>query len=117
MKKLLRKLPTPASVLVRDVGQASFVTLVDNQGREFVHFDVGAPTSFNKHTFPKPFAHTICADAIVILSHWDWDHLHGAHLWPDLLKCNWIVPNQIVGPGAARLALQLKNSEIGRAHV
>ncbi|WP_354265191.1 MULTISPECIES: hypothetical protein [unclassified Bradyrhizobium] len=34
----------------------------------------------------------------------DWDHLHGAFHLPHLLECRWIVPNQRLGPGAARLA-------------
>jgi beta-lactamase superfamily II metal-dependent hydrolase len=40
----------------------------------------------------------------VILSHWDWDHLHGYHVVDGLASSTWIVPVQKLGPGAARVA-------------
>lgn len=89
---------------VRDVGQASFSSLCDEQGKALLHYDVGAPISFNGHTFPRTFNIDPTEKPAVILSHWDWDHLHAAFLCPHLMDCSWIVPDQKLGPGAARLA-------------
>lgn len=103
---ILSNVSRAASVLVRDVGQANFISLRDDQGRSILHYDVGFPISFNRHTFPHPHAFNIDTGETppIVLSHWDWDHLHGALCLPHLLNCSWIVPNQRLGPGAARLA-------------
>jgi hypothetical protein len=106
---LLKAIEVPASVVVRDVGQANFISLLDKNGTTLLHFDVGFPVSFNRHTFPKNFAFITKESPIVALSHWDWDHLHGAFGLPHLLDCKWIVPSQRLGPGAARLAIILAN--------
>ncbi|WP_430912172.1 metallo-hydrolase/oxidoreductase [Methylobacterium sp. sgz302541] len=103
----LGKLIAPAAVIVRDVGQASFTSLVDGQGRALIHFDVGFPISFNKHTFPNAFKCDPTERPLVVLSHWDWDHLHAAFALRHLHQCTWITPHQRIGPGAARLALIL----------
>jgi beta-lactamase superfamily II metal-dependent hydrolase len=101
----------PASVLVRDVGQASFTTLLDDKGAAILHYDAGFPIAFNRHTFPKALDPSsfdkLKKKSVVVLSHWDWDHLHAAHSLPDLLESRWIVPSQRIGPGAARLARML----------
>ncbi len=104
---LLGKVAVSAAVVVRDVGQASFTSLVDSQGQALIHFDVGFPISFNKHTFPKAFKSDPTERPLVVLSHWDWDHLHAAFALRHLLECKWITPNQAIGQGAARLALIL----------
>jgi beta-lactamase superfamily II metal-dependent hydrolase len=101
---ILRKVPRARSVLVRDVGQANFTSLRDDQGRAILHYDVGFPISFNRHTFPSTFNIDASETPPIILSHWDWDHLHAALHLPHLLDCPWIVPDQGLGPGAARLA-------------
>lgn len=101
---ILKSVPQAATVLVRDVGQANFVSLCDDLGRPVLHFDVGLPISFNSHTRPSKFNIDPNVRPPIILSHWDWDHLHGALEFPHLLDCPWIVPDQRLGPGAARLA-------------
>lgn len=93
-----------ATLRVRDVGQASFSSLCDKHGKPLLHYDVGFPISFNGHTSPKTFDIDPTEKSPVILSHWDWDHLHAAYLYPHLTDCPWIVPDQKLGPGAARLA-------------
>lgn len=93
-----------ASLRVRDVGQASFSSLCDASGKAVMHYDVGFPISFNGHTSPKTFDLDVTETPPVVLSHWDWDHLHAAFLHPHLMDCMWIVPDQKLGPGAARLA-------------
>jgi hypothetical protein len=98
-----------ATVCVRDVGQASFVTLKSSTGECLLHFDVGSPVSFNRHTLPPQPGWSLRDPrhgqvAPVVLSHWDWDHLHAALQIPSLQQRPWIVPDQPLGPGAARLA-------------
>jgi len=104
---ILKTLPQATSILVRDVGQANFVSLCDDAGSAILHFDVGFPISFNRHTFPSRFVVDRAEKLPIVLSHWDWDHIHGALLLPHLLDCPWIVPDQRLGPGAARLAHML----------
>jgi hypothetical protein len=101
---ILMSVPRAASILVRDVGQASFISLRDDRNRAILHFDVGSPISFNRHTFPSDFDIDRGEEPPIILSHWDWDHLHAAFQRSHLLDCPWIVPDQRLGPGAARLA-------------
>ena len=106
-RKLLSARVAPHHAVVRDVGQASFVSLRDSGNAEIVHLDAGWPISWNQKTSPKkPPTITVVA-APVILSHWDWDHLHGYHVVPDLAGSHWIVPVQKLGPGAKRVAAQL----------
>ncbi|WP_244748707.1 metallo-hydrolase/oxidoreductase [Methylobacterium indicum] len=104
VRAVLAGVAPPAAVVVRDVGQASFASLVDIQGKALIHFDVGFPISFNRHTSPRNFASDPTERPLVVLSHWDWDHLHAAFALPHLRDCGWIVPRQRIGPGAARLA-------------
>lgn len=104
MSTILKGVAQAASILVRDVGQANFISLCDDSGRAILHFDVGFPISFNRHTFPSVFDIERSEKPPIILSHWDWDHLHAAFHLPHLLDCPWIVPDQRLGPGAARLA-------------
>ncbi len=106
-----------AMVCVRDVGQASFVTLKSATGECLLHFDVGSPVAFNRHTLPPQPGWPLRDPqqgqvAPVILSHWDWDHLHAALQVPALRQRPWIAPDQPLGPGAARLAHTLAASGV-----
>jgi competence protein ComEC len=105
----LTALSDTAGILIRDVGQASFVSLVDRAGETIAHFDAGWPISFNGHTCPSA-APIIQDGAPVILSHWDWDHLHAYYRCNTLRQVPWIVPVQQLGPGAFRVAQQLHNA-------
>lgn len=88
-----------AQVIVHDVGHANFTTLLDVAGRPVLHFDAGWPLGFNRKTCP-PKALSINFAPIVVLSHWDWDHLHGFHKWQQVRDAFWFVPEQHLGPGA-----------------
>ena len=100
---LTESLPRPHRIVVRDVGQASLCSALDDQGKELFHLDAGWPISFNLKTAGgKPKLRVLAAP--VILSHWDWDHLHGYHAIPGLSDGTWIAPVQRLGPGAARVA-------------
>ncbi|RWY64945.1 hypothetical protein EHI46_32185 [Rhizobium leguminosarum] len=96
----------PHKIVVRDVGQASFCSAIDEHGNELFHLDAGWPISYNKKTtFIKPELKV--PDAPVILSHWDWDHLHGYHAIAGLADGTWLVPVQRLGPGAKLVAEKL----------
>lgn len=105
-RAILRRLSTVQNILVRDVGQANFVTFVDAHGSAAAHFDAGWPISYNSHTAPPNLSLMVKA-APVILSHWDWDHLHGYYRFPALQAVRWLTPVQTVGPGASKIAIQL----------
>ncbi|MET4115887.1 hypothetical protein ABIB85_005123 [Bradyrhizobium sp. JR1.5] len=66
---VLKRVPQAASVLVSDVGQANFVSLCDDRGRAILHFDVGFPISFNRHTFPSNFDINRSETPPIVLSH------------------------------------------------
>lgn len=105
-KKLLSGIAAPNQIVVRDVGQASFCSAVDAGGNELFHLDAGWPISYNRSTASRKPALTV-TDAPVILSHWDWDHLHGYYAIAGLKGCAWITPVQKLGPGAKRIAQAL----------
>ena len=105
-RKILRSLSKVQEIQVRDVGQASFVTFVDAKAKFLGHFDAGWPISYNAHTAPAN-APAIVGSALVILSHWDWDHLHGYYRCPALKSVQWLTPVQVMGPGASKIATQL----------
>lgn len=91
-------------VRVRDVGQASFATLISPKGTPLAHFDAGWPLSFNGSGAPLRFPRGLGHVAPVILSHWDWDHLHAYHGVPALRDRCWISPVQNLGPGQSLIA-------------
>lgn len=99
----------PRRIRVVDVGHANFVSVIDDDNSTAVHFDVGWPIAYNMHTAPSALPVPDKAE-IVILSHWDWDHLHGYHVWPTLKNCLWVAPVQDLGPGALFVARNLAAS-------
>ncbi|WP_165447898.1 ComEC/Rec2 family competence protein [Rhizobium ruizarguesonis] len=107
IEQILQAVPQPKKIAVRDVGQASFASFVDVAQQSYLHFDTGLPVSWNAHTAPKSMDITFANEQVVVLSHWDWDHLHAAFSIKQLLDAKWIVPSQKLGPGAARLALAI----------
>jgi competence protein ComEC len=109
IRRILRKLSNIHRVQVRDVGQASFVSLLSKDDEILAHFDAGWPISFNAHTVPSTRP-PVSGAAPVILSHWDWDHLHAYHGCAELRNTTWLVPDQRFGPGARKVASQLHSA-------
>jgi competence protein ComEC len=98
------------ALLVRDVGQANFITLRDDEFDTVAHFDAGWPLVFNGRTVPrKP---PVISAAPVLLSHWDWDHLHAYHSVGALQDCHWYAPDQEIGPNKYKVALALHNKRL-----
>lgn len=86
---------------VLDVGQAQCVALHrsrDPSSPVVAFVDVGAPVFFHEHTYPSfsPFAGIhLDPDAIVLLSHWDWDHWSAArYRFPKIQSLSWYAPFQ-----------------------
>jgi competence protein ComEC len=108
VRSLLKSTEVPHRLLVRDVGQASFCSAIDKAGNELFHLDAGWPISYNLKTAAgKPKLKV--SNVPVILSHWDWDHLHGYHAIAGLAGSTWITPVQRLGPGAKLVASKLAN--------
>ena len=101
----------PNKIRIYDVGHANFVSVLSSSGDPILHFDAGWPVGFNYRTYP-PNSPSVKPADIVVLSHWDWDHLHGYHKWAHLRKSTWVTPVQNLGPGALRVAEQLKASNL-----
>jgi len=106
ISSVLKNVPAPNRVVVHDVGQAAFVSFTESSGKPIMHYDVGWPISYNRHTaLQKKIIR--CDSAPVILSHWDWDHMHGYYRFPQVRSSKWITPVQKFGPGASRVATKL----------
>ena len=58
--------------------QPTSFRFVTGIGRSILHYNVGFPIAFNGHTSPPSFNIDISERPPIILSHWDWDHLHAA---------------------------------------
>ncbi|WP_129590246.1 hypothetical protein [Roseovarius nitratireducens] len=99
----------PNCVTIHDVGHANFISVQYASGEPIVHFDVGWPLGFNAKTCP-PSDPNIIFSEVVVLSHWDWDHFHGFHRWPDLQKKIWVAPVQDLGANSQVIADELHNS-------
>jgi beta-lactamase superfamily II metal-dependent hydrolase len=106
IRSVLKKIQRPTQVVVHDVGQAAFVSLTESLGKPLIHYDAGWPISYNRHTALRKTM-IRCEGAPVILSHWDWDHMHGYYRFPETRLSQWIVPVQKFGPGAARVVTKL----------
>lgn len=66
---ILTRVPQADEVLIHDVGQGSFSTLL-RDGRPCLHFDVGAPTAFNaRGARTKPFSVDLDTRVPIVLSH------------------------------------------------
>lgn len=113
VKALLRAQSAPHDVIVRDVGQASLVSLRNKQQRSELSLDAGWPISWNRKTAPKspPSLRAASTAMPVILSHWDWDHLHGFYAVPGLSDGVWIAPVQKLGPGPKRVAALIAKAD------
>ena len=110
IETILASTPIPKSVVVRDVGQGSFVTLTAGVDQPILHFDAGWPLPFNRSTEPRNF-NCPTSSVPVLLSHWDFDHFLSFYRFPLMQARVWIVPAQPLGPGAARVAQILASKD------
>ncbi|MBX7200004.1 MAG: hypothetical protein K1X51_11615 [Rhodospirillaceae bacterium] len=98
------------SCAVYDVGQANYVALhtrTTGDRHSAILVDIGEPLAFHRATAHRRKPPPPPENALVILTHWDWDHVAAgrerannafANLW-------WIAPTQKIGPNLwARVA-------------
>ncbi|WP_319797412.1 hypothetical protein [Nitrobacter sp.] len=91
-------------VLVLDVGQGSGNALVSG-GKVVAYADLGAGVLRNSITWPQAFTGLCVRHApTVILSHWHYDHFHGANKFSSggyhpAHGLSWIAPFQTLAPG------------------
>jgi competence protein ComEC len=90
--------------IVQDVGQANLCRLESDATDAVVFVDIGEPAPFHFKTMPKKQAHAVPKAGLVIITHWDWDHVaagkelrSGASPYAAL---KWIAPAQVIGPNA-----------------
>ena len=87
-------------VVVLDVGQGSAAALVDGSGDVCAYVDLGAGVLRHAGTYPSAMQDfCLVHGPAVILSHWHYDHFHGANKTPQAQQLVWIAPNQTLGPG------------------
>lgn len=98
---------TQLFVEVVDVGQASFISIHDGQN-SYIYFDAGLPLWFNAKSLPTtlhffpPHKH-----AVVVLSHWDYDHYSAVQKYQNLNALRCVAPAGDIGPNAGKLARQM----------
>jgi beta-lactamase superfamily II metal-dependent hydrolase len=102
IKSTLKAIEPPSRIVVHDVGQAAFVSFLNAAEQPVMYYDAGWPISYNRHTALKK-KQILCNGAPLILSHWDWDHMHGYYRFPNIRLSTWIAPVQKVGPGSGRI--------------
>lgn len=107
VRSLLNSLPPFKDAIIHDVGQASFASLRDENSVPRLHLDAGWPTAPQYKTAPSNLPSIPNNNSLVLLSHWDWDHLHGYHRIPALANATWITPVQRLSPTKKLIASKL----------
>ncbi|HEX9982745.1 MAG TPA: hypothetical protein VGF69_05750, partial [Thermoanaerobaculia bacterium] len=95
--------PYQPFVGVLNIGQGNCCALYDNTGHVLAYFDFGLPSNMKLGTFP-PVLHPPCVhdDPLIMISHWDWDHVSMARRQHYALDCRWVAPQQHLGPATSR---------------
>ncbi len=90
-----------------DVGQASFVCIHDGQ-KSYAYFDAGLPLWFNAKSMPpSPVFFPPHKQAVIVLSHWDYDHYSAIQKFENLGTLRCIAPAGELGPNAGKLAKKM----------
>ncbi|MFA6965247.1 MBL fold metallo-hydrolase [Bosea sp. (in: a-proteobacteria)] len=88
-------------VVVLDVGQGSANAVYNDAGEIVAYVDLGAGILKNSNTWPKGLTtgFCLCHKPTIILTHWHYDHFHGANKFKLARNRTWIAPLQAIGPG------------------
>lgn len=91
-----------------DVGQASFITIHDGR-KSLLYFDAGLPLWFNEKSLPDQPPQYLPPHkyAVVILSHWDYDHYSAVQKYSNLRGLRCLAPAGGMGPNAGKFAKSL----------
>jgi beta-lactamase superfamily II metal-dependent hydrolase len=94
--------PSVSEIFVLDVGQGSANALVNASNQVIVYVDLGAGVLKNSTTWSSGMTGVcVCHKPPIILSHWHYDHFHGAnkHGFTAARGMTWIAPMQKIGAG------------------
>ena len=102
-------------VIAYNVGQGNCNGICDETGMPLIYFDFGGGVFQNTKTYPgnyeNPIAINFCftTSPLVILSHWDWDHMASATKIEHaaIKEYFWIVPKQEIGITHLKFAMEL----------
>ena len=97
-------------VAVYNVGQGNCNAIVTESNMPFVYYDVGGGCFQNKRTYPTHFKLCTSHQPLIILSHWDSDHLITAFYDPALLNLKWLAPKQPLNNTTFKIAHALNQA-------
>lgn len=98
IRRRLGKVPRADAAAVYDVGQGSCAAAI-TADHPSLYIDFGGGVLGNAWTFPQQLQRWCFSDRpSVLLTHWDWDHWSSAARDRRALDCDWIVPQQELGP-------------------
>lgn len=92
-------------IKVYDIGQGNWNSVVKDK-EDLIFFDIGTGNLQNQHTF-KSRRLPDNKYRLIILSHWDTDHYFGYFKDKKYRNYFWLAPNNIQGPVASQVALDL----------
>jgi hypothetical protein len=107
---LVNRLPNPLNpgaplqpfIGVMNVGQGNCNQICDNNHKVVCYYDYGSPLHNYLGTAPNVVAPCLHDDPIMVLSHWDYDHIGMVRRNPYAYQLRWIVPRQDMGSASAR---------------
>lgn len=86
-----------SSVAVYNVGQGNLNAMCDSDNAPLVYYDMGGGFGPNANTYPTTLRICTSYNPIVILSHWDLDHIETALRNNQSHSLTWYVPDQLLG--------------------
>lgn len=103
------KFSTFEKIIVAKVGQGN-INYVTSSGKPFLYFDMGGGTGMHKKTYRSTLITCKTQNPLVILSHWDMDHIETAVRDASNCVLTWVVPIQKVGKTHYQLALRIHST-------
>lgn len=101
-------------VLVFDVGQGNCNAIVGASGKVVAYYDFGYATDGGKFPTP-PTKPCFCDEPMIVLSHWDKDHINMSKHVTECYTAQWLVPEQGHSDFATKLQDRIKEAG-GRLH-
>lgn len=85
------------------VGSANTISVWNDAGTVAAYVDFGYPLAWNRNTYPAGTPYPcVCSDPLIVLSHWDYDHLSMARYVREAFRRRWIAPQQVIGSASMR---------------
>lgn len=82
-------------VAIFNIGQGNCNALIDNQGRIIAYYDMGYSSKIDRRPVPD-FVPCVCHSPVVIISHWDNDHIQLPNVTSakEICGVRWIAPQE-----------------------